>query len=171
MRIWGSNSSHTRATLRGEQSIEVNGPWVPGLYHTALNCPPPDWPLAGKCISVSLKAFRYRDPPVFASLLYTTLLLQKTYICRFSLSKKKKIQRIFTFTKKRWNLKIAFSVCFAVAVTEAAPAPGSQSGTAKLHPWELPSAPQHQAARALNYEHLFFILIYYEHLLARCVPK
>ena len=64
-----------------------------------------------------------------------------------------------------------FSICFVASVIEAAHSLSSASGAAKLLPWELHSASQHQAIITLNciHEHLCLILIYFVHLLARCV--
>lgn len=66
-----------------------------------------------------------------------------------------------------------FSIGFAASCYRGSSNPGSNSGTANLLCLELHSICQHQAAIALNcvYEHLYFIWIYFWHLLARYVLR
>lgn len=91
--------------------------------------------------------------------------------------KLKEIQReFFTFTKKRWKVKIAFSVSFAGDFVEKAGHPG-QRGWHRPAPFpgntHTHTASQHQATTASNCvrEHLCFSSVHFGHPLARCTLR
>lgn len=95
-----------------------------------------------------------------------------TSVCVFVNWQKSKEE--FFFYKRRRKMQTAFGICFAVSLLEMQHSPW----TARVAPFklltrELHLASQHQTATALNCvcEHLCFILIYFVHLLARCVLR
>lgn len=83
------------------------------------------------------------------------------------LANREKPSEDFSYYEKRWKAKTPFSICFAVNNYRGHMHPSSESGTAKLHPGTILS----KSTRALScvYEHVCFILVYFTHVLARCV--
>lgn len=102
---------------------------------------------------------------LFESSLYATSLLRKIFI-----------SSCFRLLKEIWRgfslLLGASSVCFS-AIIEAACTPSSASAATLRLPREPRPASLHQAAIALTCvcEDLYFISIYFVHLLARCVLR
>ena len=78
----------------------------------------------------------YTCVPHFSEgLIYATSLLRKSYVSTcFCLPKE--IWRGFLLSKKkRWKMKIAFSICFTAGITEAPRTPSKESGTARQEYW------------------------------------
>ena len=80
----------------------------------------------------------YTGVPHFSEgLIYATSLLRKSYVSTCFCLPKEIWRGFFAFTKKkkRWKMKIAFSICFTAGITEAPRTPSKESGTSRQEYW------------------------------------
>ena len=109
---------------------------------------PNKYPALGEQLNKYSHTIESRTPPLFQVCFTSFFFLEKRTLPVFAHWKKSK--DYVHFYEKRHSVKIAFSTALQWAIIEVAHAQRNENSAHKTLPWEPHSAPQPQAAMALN---------------------